>query len=139
MPREISSICLNRHFPNLCLLFHDSFSPAFLQGRFLWMFTGEMAVATLHCCSCAPGCCSCSMVSWQISVCNTQDRSKSCRAAALGQAWRSFTRILTWYCCSCCVLTGLKVLGRQCSMLYKKLLMLKALSTPSLIYTMQKW
>lgn len=80
--RSPASVYLNRHFPNLWLLFHNhSFSPAFLQGRFLWMFTGEMAAATSHCCSCAPGCCSCSRVSWQISGC-----SKSCRAAALGQA-----------------------------------------------------
>lgn len=57
MPRQISSICLSKQtFSKPMLLFPNySFSPASLQGRFVWMFTGKMAAATFHCCSCAPG------------------------------------------------------------------------------------
>lgn len=88
----------------------------------------EMAAATFHCCSCGPGCCSCSRVSWQISGCKTQESSKSCRTAAPGQAEGLLLESLLGICSPCCVLTGLKVLGKQCSTLYKKFLMLKALS-----------
>lgn len=66
MPREISSICvicLNRRFPYFWLLRHIMIHLPFFAGRFLLMFTKEMAAATLHCCSPAPGCCFCSSIS----------------------------------------------------------------------------
>lgn len=64
MPREISSICvicLNWQFPYFWLLtIHLAY---IFAGRFLLMFTEEMAAATLRCCSPAPGCCFCSSIS----------------------------------------------------------------------------
>lgn len=117
--RSPASLYLRRHFQTCaCYFIITHLAQLFCRGGFCGCSLGNG-------CSCAPGCCCSSGVSWQISGSNMRDSSRSCRAAALGLAGGVLLESLT----GVATLAVFEGLGRQCSMLYKKFLMLKALST----------